>query len=164
MLGIDVFSDKTHYFTCAWLIFTCGWAFRTHVDMWNDLITHVASSNTCQFYTRHFTCVWLIDVHTWLSFPFTMITCETTWSVASPAQTRVFSDTNCNFSQVRVRFLHVVGSFVPHVLVRNHQGRNVRGLKCSKTVYSRVFSSPWSHVKPHVHKSTFVFRQGKCFH
>jgi len=59
----------------------------------------------------------VLDVHEWLSFPFHMVTCETTRPVAPPAQTHVFSDTTCNFSHVRDRFLHVVGSFVPRVLM-----------------------------------------------
>jgi len=127
--------------------------------------SHATSSSTYQFHTRHFTCVWLINVHTWLSYPFYKITCETTRSVAPPAQTHVFSDTTCNFPHVLHWFLLVVGSCV---LMWNHQGV-VRGWKCPTLVYIRVFSSPWSQVKPHDHtcilfEHCLVFRHGKRFH
>jgi len=119
---LDMFSHKMYHFTCARLIFTCGWVFRSpcsHVkrlDHTCSKFNHVSISDI----TWYFAYVWLIEIHTWLSFPFHMIICETTRSVTSPAQTHVFSDNTYNLSPVLDRFLHLIGSFVPHVLRWNH--------------------------------------------
>jgi len=111
LLVLDWYSHVDEHFVPIMLTCETTWShmqqLQRHVNFIPD-ITH--------------DCVWLIDVHTWLSFSLPMITCQTTWSVASPAQTHMFSDSTCNCSHVRDRFLHVVVSFVPRVLMWNYQG------------------------------------------